>query len=254
MGTMIQVEGADDVRAYLAEPAEDVALRGGLVVIHEIWGLVDHIRDVADRFAAEGWVVLAPDLMGGTGISPHLVDELRLAYQSPDQAVRTAVQPRLREALAPINAPGFAEQAIASLRAVVGTLLEQPGVGDSVAVTGFCFGGSYAFALAGADPRVHAAVPFYGAPPAVTDLSRIRVPVLAFYGDEDARLVDGLPELTERMRAADVDFTAQVYPHVGHAFFNDTNPHAYDEEAAEDAWNRTLEFLGPIDERAAARA
>ena len=74
-------------------------------------------------------------------------------------------------------------------------------------------------------------------------MGNISGPVLAFYGDQDSRLMESLPQVTEAMAAAGVDFTAQVYPGVGHAFFNDTNPVTYDAAAAADAWTRTLSFL-----------
>src|ERR1700710_1104189 len=116
MGSMLTIEGVDGVDAYLAEPPAGVPSRGGLVVIHEAWGLVDHIKDVADRFAAEGWVVLAPDLLSRAGIDQHLAAELQEILFSPDPEVRSAGQPRLREAMSPLRAPGFGEAAVAALR------------------------------------------------------------------------------------------------------------------------------------------
>jgi len=238
MGQMIQL---GDLPAYVCHP--DAAVRGGVVLIHEIWGLVDHIKDVAERLAAEGYLTIAPDLAGSVGIDAQLGTELQGIMFSPDPAVRNAGQPRLRDSLAPLRAPEFAGFAVDALRSCVDHLAARAEVGDRIAVTGFCFGGSYSFALAAADPRVVAAAPFYGSPPALDTVGDITASVYAFYGDQDERLMATLPEVTAAMAAAGVDFTAQVYPGAGHAFFNDTNPLAYDRAAAADAWARLLAFL-----------
>jgi len=229
------------VSAYVAEPTGEP--RGGLVLIHEIWGLVDHITDVADRFAAEGYLVIAPDILSNAGVSPEVGDELqRLVFHS-DEKTRTEAQPVLREKLAASNAPEYAEWAVAALASAVDYLATQPGVGTRIAVTGFCFGGGYSFALAAADPRIRAAVPFYGYPPEPASVATIGCPVLAFYGDDDQRLMSSLPALTATMADAGVAFTAQTYEGAGHAFFNDTNSITYDPDAAADSFARALAFL-----------
>ncbi|MGN6445616.1 dienelactone hydrolase family protein [Amnibacterium sp.] len=236
MGTMIDIDGID---VYRAEPTGP--LRGGLIVIEEIWGLVPHIRAVADRFAAEGYLVLAPELLHDLLGSAN-GQELMTARNDPDEAKRTAVQPALRELFTGMNDPAFAERTVAHLRALTDVLAAEPGVDGRIGVTGFCFGGTYAFALAAADDRIRAAVPFYGSAPAPADAARIACPVLALYGAHDERLMAALPEVREAF--ADQDLTVQVYPDAGHAFFNDTNPHAYRPDDAADAWRRATAFLG----------
>lgn len=226
--------GPDTFETYVARPEGPV--RGAVIVIHEIWGLAAHITDIADRFAAEGYLAVAPDLLSHAGIHPALGEELLQIMVSEDEKVRTEGQPRLREAFSAIHAPEFGAWAVARLIEVVDHLEQQPGVDGRIVVTGFCFGGSYSFALAAADPRVRAAVPFYGAPPALDQLGSIRVPVHAFYGEQDERLMQTLPEVRKAMLEADVDFQDKVYPDAGHAFFNDTNSRAYREQAAQDAW------------------
>jgi len=229
------------VSAYVAEPEGQP--RGALVLIHEIWGLVDHIRDVADRFAAQGYLVIAPDILSNAGVSPEVGDELqRLVFHS-DEQTRTDAQPVLREKLAASNAPEYAAWAVAALSTAVDYLEAQPGVDGRIAVLGFCFGGGYSFALAAADPRVRAAVPFYGYPPEPTSVATIGCPVLAFYGDNDERLMSSLPALTAGMADAGVAFTAQTYEGAGHAFFNDTNSITYVPDAAADSFARALAFL-----------
>jgi carboxymethylenebutenolidase len=237
MGSMQELNG---VTVYRAEAVGE--LRGALIVIHEIWGLVDHIKQVADRYAAEGYLVIAPDLLSDAGVTPEIGLELFDMMNDPDEQRRTVNQPRLREAFAASRAPEFAAGAVAKLTAVVDALEKEPGVDGRIGVLGFCFGGSYSFSLAEKDARVRAAVPFYGSAEP-SEVANIRCPVLAFYGDQDSRLIDGLPELERAMTAAGVDFEAKVYPDAGHAFFNDTNPHAFDPAAAGDAWGRSLEFL-----------
>ena len=240
-------DGTDDstVAAYRSEPPVSVgAIRGALIVVHEVWGLVDHIKDVADRFAAEGYLVLAPDLLASLGPSPSEIDELRTAMQNPDPAARTAIQPRLREIMTPLSSPEFSAAALAQLRSCVDVLLAEPGVDSRVGIVGFCFGGTQSYSLAVHEPRLRAAVPFYGhADYPVAALAGIRCPIQAFYGENDARLMGQLPEFRERMREAGVDFRAEVFADCGHAFFNDTNPSSYNAQASAQAWRQTLAFL-----------
>lgn len=241
MGEMVQIGNSEtSVEAYLSEPAGKP--KGGLVVIHEVWGLVDHTKDVADRFAAEGYVALAPNLLADTGMTPELAAELQSTLFDPEQ--RAKAQPQLRELMAPLRAPGFAEKTTAAVRACFEHLYDLAGTGGRVAVTGFCFGGTYSFSLAVHEPRLRAAVPFYGhADFSLEQLRGISCPVLAFYGKKDTALIDKLPGLERLMAEAGVDFTPVVYPGTGHAFFNDTNQWTYSEDASRDAWRRTLEFL-----------
>lgn len=240
MGNMIQLEG--NLSAYLSAPDAGVAPQGAVIVIHEVWGLVEHTKDVADRFAAEGYLALAPDLLAEDGPAPELAAELQAKLSDPQS--RTALQPKLRELMAPLQAPGFAEKTVARVQACFDYLTALPEIQGRIAVTGFCFGGTYAFSLAAHEPRLKAAVPFYGhADFSVEQLAGISCPVLAFYGEKDEALVSKLPALKDSMRQAGADFTAVVYPDAGHAFFNDTNKWSFREDAASDAWRRTLDFL-----------
>jgi carboxymethylenebutenolidase len=237
MGSMQTVNG---VSVYRAAPEGDP--RGALIVIHEIWGLVDHIRDVADRYAAEGYLVMAPDLLSDAGVTPEVGEELFAMMNDTDEQRRSVNQPKLREAFAASRAPEFAAGAVAKLTAVVDALEGEKAVDGRIGVLGFCFGGSYSFSLAEADDRVTAAVPFYGSAEP-DEVASIHCPVLAFYGREDDRLINALPGLEKAMTMAGVDFEAKIYSDAGHAFFNDTNPNTFDPDAAGDAWGRSLEFL-----------
>jgi carboxymethylenebutenolidase len=244
MGQSIAIQGlisGDRVTAYRAEPEGE--LKGALIVIHEIWGLVDHIKDVADRFAAQGYLVVAPDILSGIGVVPEVGNELFEIQAHGTDEQRIEAQPRMRDAFASSRSPEFGEKSIAALKQVVEYLESQPGIDGRIAVTGFCFGGSYAFLLASADSRIRAAVPWYGQAPEPVQLGSISCPVLAIYGGLDERLMDALPEVTTSMADAGVDFTAKVYPEARHAFFNDTSRAAYDPDAAADAWPLVLRFL-----------
>lgn len=236
-----------DLTAYQADPprrGSDGSPRGAVIVIHEIWGLVDHIKDVADRLAAEGYLVVAPDILSDSGVTPSVGQELHDLAMNPDEATRTSAQPLLREKLSASREPEYGAWAVDQLRKVVDYLEAQPGVDGRIAVTGFCFGGSYTFALAAAESRIRAAAPFYGAPPETADLAGIACPIHAFYGGTDERLMTSLPSVTRAMAAAGVDFRSTVYDGAAHAFFNDTNATTYDPDAASDAWSRLLAFLG----------
>jgi len=230
----------DGFSGYVSRPGGEV--RGGVIVIHEIWGLVDHIKDIADRFAAQGYIAVAPDILSHGGITPEVGLELQRLMTAPEEE-RTRLQPVMREKMAPVNEPEYGAWAVSALKQVVDWLVAQPEVAGRIAVTGFCFGGTYSFALAAADDRVRAAAPFYGAPPQGTEYDGFACPVRAFYGEQDERLITGLPEVKQRMSEAGVDFEATVYPGTGHAFFNDTNAHAYNADAASDAWVKVNGFL-----------
>lgn len=230
-----------DLPAYRVEAGGQ--LRGALIVIHEIWGLVPHITSVADRFAKQGYLVVAPDLLSGIGITPDVGAEINRLMFSASEEDRALAQPMMREKMAPRNTPEYGEWAVAALRSVVDYLETQPGIDGRIAVLGYCFGGTYSFALAAADPRIRAAVPYYGAPPETSDLAAIGCPVLALYGGTDERLMASFPAVESAMRDAGADFSSHIYPSAGHAFFNDSNAVTYNAEAASDAWNRTIEFL-----------
>lgn len=242
MGQMIGLTYENEpIEAYEAVPEGEV--KGGIIVIHEIWALNDHTKSIADRYAAEGYYALAPNLLSELHIEDKAA-ELQLDYFNPEK--RNEAQPKLRALMTPMQEPGFGEKTLGKTKVCFDYLYGKPEVHEWVAITGFCFGGSYSFALATHEPRLKAAAPYYGHANLddLDALKQIACPILAFYGEKDEGLISSLPTVKEEMAAAGVNFTAQVYPNCGHAFFNDTNPYAYNEEAAKDAWQRTLEFLG----------
>ena len=230
----------DDIPVYLSTPEQE-GKYPGLIVIHEIWGLTDHIKDAANRFAAEGYAVVAPNLFADV-----VMEEISggvLFAKMADPATRDEAQKTMRELTAPVRSPEFALAARSKLQKCFAWLASNPQVNGKVAVIGYCFGGTYAFALAADEPKLAACLPYYGQPPQAAEIPKIQAPILAFYGDKDERLMETLPELKEGMAAAGKNFEAVVYPETGHAFFNDTNPMTYKAEAAQDAWQKSLAFL-----------
>jgi carboxymethylenebutenolidase len=229
-------EGSSDSPAQAQLP--------GIILLEEIWGVTDHIKNVADRFAAEGFNVIAPELLSSTGIlekvSPKAYAEMR---DTEHPEIQHAAQAALREAMQPLSTPEFAIETEAKLRASFEHVLSLPNSKGSVGMIGFCFGGTWSYFFATKEPRLKACIPFYGQPPRAEDIPAISCPVLAFYGEKDEGLMKTLPDLENAMLEAGRDFSSKVYPDTGHAFFNDTNTIAYSEAAAKDAWALSLEFL-----------
>lgn len=193
----------------------------GLVVIQEWWGLIDHIKTVADRFAAAGFVTLAPDLYHGQ------------TTKSPDDARKM------------LMALDIANAAL-DMRAAAQHLAALPNVAPKkVGITGFCMGGQLALYAASEYPDQFAAcVDFYGVHPnAQINPHKLQVPVLAHFGKEDDLVKKGtVSSLIKQVEDAG-KFIDVYYYEAGHAFFNDTRPEAYDADAAALAWDRTLAFL-----------
>ena len=225
----IQISGEDvdfsrgetKLGGYLAAPA-GAGPFPGIVVIHENRGLNEHTRDVARRFAIEGFVALAPDALarlGGTA-----------AMESPD-AARTAIGTLTRD------------QIMSDLDAALTYLAAQPHVSQGkLGSVGFCWGGARSFNLALTSDQIGAAVVFYGSAPPLEELKHVKAPILGLYGATDERISSQVPAVAAAMHAADKPFDYKIYDGVGHAFFNDTGER-YNPQAAADAWPRAVAFL-----------
>jgi carboxymethylenebutenolidase len=213
--------GGVSVSGYLSLP-QGKGKSPAVIVIHENRGLNDHTRDVARRFAAEGFVALAPDLLSRKGGTASM--------QSPDKA---------REAITSLPA----EDAIADLKAGLAFLDAHKRVrGGRLGSVGFCWGGARSFMLAAESERLRAAVVFYGSAPPPEKLAEVRCPVLGIYGETDERITSRVPEVAEAMKKNRKKFEYKIYPGAGHAFFNDTGER-YNATAAKDAWATSLAFL-----------
>ena len=209
---------------YVVRPTGASGDLPGLVLIHENQGLVPHIRDVARRLAALGYVVVAPDLLtpaGGAG-------------SFPDGPARIA-------ALGTLDREAMVTQLVAATDALAA--LDGVDAGHLGAL-GFCFGGGMTWMLATKAKQLKAAVPFYGPTPPIELVPEITAAVLAIYGALDERITGMAPDIEAAMAAANKSFDKEIYPEAQHAFHNDTNPDRYNPTAAAAAWARATTFLG----------
>jgi len=204
---------------YLAIPANESG--PGVIVIQEWWGLVDHIKDVCERFAGEGFVALAPDLYHGK------------TTKSPDEAGKLMMSLRIDEAEKDISG------AIDYLKNHEAT------TGGKVGVVGFCMGGALALYTATKNAQVGACAVFYGGHPNVKpDLPKLESPVLSISGDKDKSVTpEVVHKLEQQLKSLGKQVDVVIYPGADHAFFNDTRPTVYVPEAAADAWQRTIDFF-----------
>jgi carboxymethylenebutenolidase len=201
--------------AYVARPQTEVD--AAVVLIQEWWGINDHIRDLAGRYANEGYLCIAPDLYRG-------------------RVVKDA-----EEAAALMQALETAD-GIETIRKAIDSVGQTYKI-KRIAITGYCMGGTYALRAACELSELKAAAPFYGDIPEENVLARLKVPTLFIAGKRDAWInpekVNGLKKIAEKyhLPVEIVSYDAD------HAFFNDTRPQVYNAEAAADAWRRVLEHF-----------
>ena len=211
---------AHAVPGYLAQPAGGQG-HPGVVVIQEWWGLVPHIKAVAERFAHEGFVAVAPDLYHG-----HAADE-------PDEARKLAMA---------LDAQRAVQEIAAAARYLKKMEIVAP---QKVGVVGWCMGGGLSLSAAAhyAD-LIEAAVAFYGRPLTASDAAKLQVPVLGLYAEHDHGIpVEAVRAFEAQLEQQRVPHEVHIYPGTSHAFFNDTRPQIYDATAARDAWQKTLAWF-----------
>ncbi len=210
---------AGDVKGYLARPKGDAKLPG-VIVIHQNRGLNPHIEDVTRRVALEGYVALGVDCMSALGGTPADEDKAMqdFAKLTPDMAVGELVQS-------------------------VAYLKSRSDVNGKLGTVGFCWGGGMVNRLAVASPDIGAAVAFYGTPPALDQVGKIKASMLLNYAALDERVTGTRPAYEEALKAAKVNYTIYVYPDVNHGFFDDTGGARYGADAAKLAWERTKAFF-----------
>jgi carboxymethylenebutenolidase len=202
---------------YLAIPASGKG--PGVIVIQEWWGLVPHIKKVADRFAAEGFSTLAPDMYHGQTAS------------EPDGAGKLFMALNI----------GQAEKDLQGAT----TYLKAHSSTAKVGALGFCMGGQLALFAATLDTSIGACVNFYGIHPNVKpDYRKLAGPVLGLYAEKDGFVTPDVAKGVDKaIKEAGKSSEIHIYPGVNHAFFNDERADAYDQPAADDAWKRTLTFF-----------
>jgi carboxymethylenebutenolidase len=205
---------------YLAVP--DSGKGPGVVVLQEWWGVDDYIKGYCDRFAADGFLALAPDLYHGD------------TAQQPDEAQQKMMAMNM-------------DEAEKEMRGAVDYLARHEGCeGNGVGAVGFCLGGGLAVWAATANPKVYAVVSYYYVMPhGKPDFSKIEAPVLGHFGtNDDFIAVDDAQGLEQELKDAGVDAKFEFYDGAGHAFANDHDRlGTYDEEHDRSAWQKTVDFL-----------
>lgn len=211
--------GKETLSAYLALP-EGAGPFPAVVVIHEIFGLNDNIRQIAERFALQGYAALAVDLFSGRNRAVCM-------FRFMGGMLMNSLQ----------------HGGIRDLKAGLDYFSAQPFVDPArLGAIGFCMGGGFAIAWACTDPRLKVIAPFYAANPRPLEAVNRLCPVVGSYPDPDFT-TEQARKLDEALDTCQVEHDIQIYPGAKHSFFNDQNPSTYHPEAAADAWQRTLTYF-----------
>jgi len=213
-------KGGGTIKGLLCMPKNNQRKLGGIVVVHENRGLNPHIEDVARRAALAGFVSLAPDALSPLG-----------GYPGNDDDGRTLQSKRDRNEML--------EDFIAGCE----YLKTNEFCNGKVGVVGFCFGGWIANMMAVRIPSLAAAVPFYGGQPPIENVPQIKAPLLLHYAELDTHVNEGWLAYEKALKENHKEYTAFMYANANHGFHNDTTPR-YDKEAAQLAWQRTIDFFG----------
>jgi len=216
----ISYSGVDGgVQAILAKPKGEKKL-GAVLVIHENRGLNPHIIDVTKKVAAEGFIALGVDALSPFGGTP-------------------ADEERGRELIGQLDP----EKNLQNYLNGLAYLRELNEANGKVGCVGFCWGGGMANKLAVSDPKLQAAVAYYGAQPDAADVARIKASLMLHYAGLDERINAGIPTYRQALDQNHIDYQLFIYDGVNHAFNNDTSPTRYDEAAAKLAWKRTIDLF-----------
>ncbi len=208
----------ENLMGYLAYHTGAEAMPA-VVVIQEWWGLNDHIKDVARRFADEGFVALAPDLYHGA------------VATEPDEARKLAMELSTPEAVKEI------QQAVAFLQG-------QDNVSSNkVGIVGYCMGGGLVLQTALAEDDLSAGVVYYGSPLSQDEAKNVKAPIMTFLGTKDRIPVKGVEAMHVGFDEAGIENEFTIYDGAPHAFFNDTRQSSFDPEASSDAWPKTLAWF-----------
>ena len=216
----VTFSGVDgEMKAVLAKPKGKKKL-GCLVVIHENRGLTPHIIDITKRVAAEGFIALGVDALSPFGGTPEDENKGRelIGKLDPEKNVQNY------------------QNALAYLR-------DRKDGNGKTACVGFCWGGGMSNKLAVMDPKLNAAVAYYGAQAKAEDVPKIKASVMLHYGGLDERINAGIPAYEQALKENHIDYKLFVYDGVNHAFNNNTSPTRYNEVAAKLAWQRTIDLF-----------
>jgi carboxymethylenebutenolidase len=218
--------GGTPIRTWVVYP-ERRDKAGVVIVIHEIYGLSDWIRAVADQLAREGFIAVAPDLVSGYGPGGGGTE----SAASRDDVVK------LVRAITPADAT-------ARLNAVRDYAVKLPAANGKSATIGFCWGGARSFAYAAAQPALDAAVVYYGTSPDAAELATVKAPVLGLYGGDDARVNATIAPAEAEMKKLGRRYEPNVYEGAGHGFLRaQSGREGANLKATQQAWPRTIAFL-----------
>lgn len=222
----VKVGSGDSVRVWIVYP-ERKEKAGVVIVIHEIFGLSDWIRGVADQLAREGFIAVAPDLITGKGPNGGGTDSV----SSRDDVVK------LIRGLT-------ADEATARLNGVRDWAVKLPAANGKSATIGFCWGGGKSFGYAASQPKLSAAVVYYGTSPEAADLAKIQAPVLGLYGGDDARVDATIPPAEAEMKKLGKTYEPHLFEGAGHGFLRvQGDRNGANLKATREAWPRTVAFL-----------
>ncbi len=227
----ITVSDKREVNAFIVFP-EVKEPATAIIVIHEIFGLTDWIRLVADKLAADGYVAICPDLLSGMGPEGGGTE----SFDSGDDA-RRAIRNLTQEG---VNT---------DLDAVRKYVQELPSTNEKVAVSGFCWGGAKTFSYAVHSDKIAGAFVFYGSAPRTEDVAKITAPVYGFYGESDNRINATIETTKKAAEDAKVTYEPVIYKGVGHAFLRrgmDENANDAQIAAVKSAWQRWVKLLGEL--------
>jgi carboxymethylenebutenolidase len=220
--TVPSPQGNGSIKGYLARPSGiGPAKLPGVLIVHENRGLNPHMEDVARRFALANFMAFAPD--GLTSIGGYPGDDVKGG-----------------EMFGKVDRNKMTEDFVAAAM----WLKARPDCTGKIGATGFCFGGGIANTLAvRLGPDLAAAAPFYGAVPMPADIPKIKAAILVHHGELDTRLAMTWPDFQKALTAAGVPNEGHIYPGAVHGFNNDATPERYNKAAADQAWNRTIEWF-----------
>jgi len=212
-------KGGGTIKGQLSRPAGNAEKLPGIIVVHENRGLNPHIADVGRRAALANFISLSPDALTPLGGYPGNDDDGRTLQRKRDR------NEMLEDFIAAFN-----------------HLKNHPECTGQVGVVGFCFGGWISNMMAVKVPDLGAAVPFYGGQPSAEEVPNIKAPLLLHFAANDKRVNAGWPDYAKALQENNKEYSAHLYPDVNHGFHNDTTPR-YDWEAANLAWQRTIDFF-----------
>jgi carboxymethylenebutenolidase len=225
----VAVPGSDTkLKSFVVYP-ERKEKAGVVIVIHEIFGLSDWVRGVADQLAAAGYIAIAPDLLSGKGPNGGGTAEIEAAKGNVRQVIGTLKPDEVAKMLDAVREYG----------------IKLPAANGKSATIGFCWGGARSFEYAAHQPALDAAIVYYGTSPSSPEaFKNIKAPVLGLYGSDDARVNATIEPAQKQMKQLGKPYMANIYEGAGHGFLRQQSGREANAKAASRAWQATVAFLG----------